>query len=156
MSTPKTNAPRFAAGRAVVPSPQPRSRTLRPGLMPSWATRASPLSRMVSAMRVKLPFSQRAWLGLVGMVVVFMVFFRLNAPAWRARVIFPGEGEINGGLEWRLVRGLGIARHALFPPCAPESRIEIRGPVRRGEHQPEEKGGEQRGPKKPGDNQTKA
>ena len=37
-------APSFAAGGAVVQSPQPRSRTLRPFLIPSVPTNASPLS----------------------------------------------------------------------------------------------------------------
>src|SRR5262249_16228946 len=48
---------------AVVPSPQPRSKTLSPLVIPSFATSASPLSRMLSAMRVKSPFSQRALFG---------------------------------------------------------------------------------------------
>jgi hypothetical protein len=60
MSTPSTSAPSRAAGRAVVPSPQPRSRTLVPGAMPRLFASASPLERMLSAMRVKSPFSQRA------------------------------------------------------------------------------------------------
>ena len=33
--------------------------------MPSASTSASPLSRMVSAMRVKSPFSQSAWFGFI-------------------------------------------------------------------------------------------
>ena len=63
MSTPSTSAPSFAAGIAVVPSPQPRSSTFRPLVIPSPATRASPLSLMLSAMRVKSPFSQSALFG---------------------------------------------------------------------------------------------
>ena len=54
-----------AAGNAVVPSPQPRSRTFMPALMPSRWTSASPLSRMLAAMRVKSPFSQRALFGFM-------------------------------------------------------------------------------------------
>ncbi len=34
MSTPSTSAPSRAAGNAVVPSPQPRSRTFMPGVDP--------------------------------------------------------------------------------------------------------------------------
>jgi hypothetical protein len=48
-----TSAPSFAAGIGVVPSPQPRSRTLRPFDMPKRWMSASPLSRILSAMRVK-------------------------------------------------------------------------------------------------------
>jgi hypothetical protein len=70
MSTPRTSAPRRAAGRAVVPSPHPRSRTLSPSVSPRLSTSASPLSRIVAAMRVKSPFSQSA---LFGFVVVDMV-----------------------------------------------------------------------------------
>ena len=66
MSTPRTSAPSCAAGSAVVPSPQPRSRTRSPGATPIARTSASPLSRIVRAMRVKSPFSQRALLGLAG------------------------------------------------------------------------------------------
>ena len=50
---------------AVVPSPQPRSKTFSPGEIPNPLTSASPLSLMVSAMRVKSPFSQRALLGFI-------------------------------------------------------------------------------------------
>ena len=55
-----------ASGNAVVPSPQPRSRTFMPCVMPSFWTSASPLSRMVAAMRVKSPFSQSALFGFIG------------------------------------------------------------------------------------------
>src|SRR5262245_47011264 len=55
---------------AVVPSPQPRSRTLWPREMPIRSTSASPLSRMLWAMRVKSPFSHRAWFGLIGGIVI--------------------------------------------------------------------------------------
>src|SRR5436190_8201040 len=65
ISTPSTSAPSFAAGNAVVPSPQPRSRTLSPFVIPSRCTSASPLSRMVAAMRVKSPFSQSALFGFM-------------------------------------------------------------------------------------------
>src|SRR5438046_7230690 len=65
MSTPSTSAPRRAAGSAVVPSPQPRSSTLSPGLTPRLSTTASPLSRMLCAMRVKSPFSQSALFGFM-------------------------------------------------------------------------------------------
>ena len=70
MSTPRTFAPSLAAGTAVVPSPQPRSRTSSPSVIPNVVTSASPLSRMLSAMRVKSPFSQSA---LFGLMVVDMV-----------------------------------------------------------------------------------
>ena len=43
MSTPRTLAPAWAAGMAVVPSPQPRSSTSRPGVTPMRRTRSSPL-----------------------------------------------------------------------------------------------------------------
>jgi len=66
MSTPSTSAPSFAAGIAVVPSPQPRSSTLRPFVIPNSLTTASPLSLMVSAMRVKSPFSQSALFAFIG------------------------------------------------------------------------------------------
>src|SRR5439155_19382587 len=66
MSTPRTFAPSCASGTAVVPSPQPRSRTSRPGVTPRVATSASPLSRIASAIRVKSPFSQSALFGFTG------------------------------------------------------------------------------------------
>ena len=40
MSTPRTSAPSRAAGRAVVPSPHPRSSTFNPAVMPRPATTA--------------------------------------------------------------------------------------------------------------------
>ena len=55
--------PSFASGNAVVPSPHPRSKTLSPFVIPSDLTSASPLSLMLSAMRVKSPFSQSALFG---------------------------------------------------------------------------------------------
>ncbi len=66
MSTPRTFAPSLAAGTAVVPSPHPRSRTSSPSVIPSVWTSASPLSRMLAAMRVKSPFSQSALFGFIG------------------------------------------------------------------------------------------
>ena len=63
MSTPSTSAPRLAAGTAVVPSPHPRSKTSSPGVISRLSTSASPLSRMLSAMRVKSPFSHNALFG---------------------------------------------------------------------------------------------
>src|SRR4051812_17352266 len=68
MSTPRTSAPSLAAGSAVVPSPQPRSSTSSPLVMPSSLTSASPLSRMLAAIRVKSPFSQSALFGFIGPV----------------------------------------------------------------------------------------
>ncbi|MNV09924.1 hypothetical protein D3C71_1004330 [compost metagenome] len=65
MSTPSTCAPSLAAGMAVLPSPQPRSSTFMPGVMCACRTTSSPLSRMLSAMRVKSPFSQRALFGFM-------------------------------------------------------------------------------------------
>ena len=55
MSTPSTSAPSLASGSAVVPSPHPRSRTLRPFVTPRLFTSASPLSLMLAATRVKSP-----------------------------------------------------------------------------------------------------
>src|SRR6185369_992199 len=66
MSTPSTSAPRLAAGMAVVPSPEPRSRTFVPGLIPSERMSSSPLWRIVAAMRVKSPFSHSALFGFTG------------------------------------------------------------------------------------------
>src|SRR5437762_9675251 len=63
---PSTSAPSFASGNAVVPTPQARSSTLSPFVIPSRCTSASPLSRIVSAMRVKSPFSQSALFGFTG------------------------------------------------------------------------------------------
>ena len=60
----------FRLGKAVVPSPQPRSSTFSPLVIPSLCTSASPLSRMVSAIRVKSPFSQSALFGLAGAFIV--------------------------------------------------------------------------------------
>src|SRR5262249_50834634 len=55
----------LAAGNAVVPSPHPRSRTLSPFVIPRLLTSASPLSLILSAMRVKSPFSQSALFGFI-------------------------------------------------------------------------------------------
>src|SRR5437588_6529435 len=66
ISTPNTSAPSRAAGTAVVPSPHPRSRTSSPLVIPKSLTSASPLSRMLAAMRVKSPFSHSALLGFIG------------------------------------------------------------------------------------------
>src|SRR5205085_400548 len=45
ISTPRTFAPSLAAGKADVPSPQPRSRTSSPGVIPQVMTSAPTLSR---------------------------------------------------------------------------------------------------------------
>src|SRR5262249_331606 len=66
ISTPSTSAPSRAAGSAVVPSPHPRSKTLSPLVIPSPLTSASPLSLILSAIRVKSPFSQSALFGFIG------------------------------------------------------------------------------------------
>jgi ubiquinone/menaquinone biosynthesis C-methylase UbiE len=58
------NDPTLVAQILVVPSPHPRSRTLSPSVIPNVMTSASPLSRMLSAMRVKSPFSQSSLFGL--------------------------------------------------------------------------------------------
>src|SRR4029079_3709133 len=50
---------------------QPRSSTFMPFLTPSLSTSASPLCRMLAAMRVKSPFSQSALFGLV-VACIFM------------------------------------------------------------------------------------
>src|SRR5262245_29249923 len=65
MSTASTLAPSLAAGSAVVPSPDPRSRTSSSSVMPSLPTSASPLSRMLSAICVKSPFSHNALFGFI-------------------------------------------------------------------------------------------
>ena len=65
MSTPVTSAPSIASGIAVVPSPHPTSSTFRCFVIPRLRARASPLPRMVSAMRVKSPFSQSALFGFM-------------------------------------------------------------------------------------------
>ena len=72
ISTPRTLAPSRAAGSAVVPSPHPRSRTSSPLVMPSSLTSASPLSLMLSAMRVKSPFSQSALFAFMPCLLVSM------------------------------------------------------------------------------------
>ena len=72
MSTPRTSAPSIASGTAVVPSPQPRSRTSSPSVIPNVPTNASPLSRMLSARRVKSPFSQSALFGFTVMPAPFI------------------------------------------------------------------------------------
>ena len=79
ISTPSTSAPSLAAGNAVVPSPQPRSKTFSPGEIPNPLTSASPLSLMVSAMRVKSPFSQSALFGFMG---VSLSFDHENCDVW--------------------------------------------------------------------------
>src|SRR5262245_15198862 len=94
MSTPSTSAPSLAAGKAVVPSPQPRSKTRSPFVIPSVATSASPLSRMLSAMRVKSPFSQRALFGFIGALLVrWFVGAQISLPnaiaQWAIRVGMP-------------------------------------------------------------------
>src|SRR5579871_1590793 len=81
MSTPSTSAPSLAAGSAVVPSPEPRSRTLMPGLIPRSLTSASPLALMLSAMRVKSPFSHRSLFGFIGSLPFVWSYDR--HPAWR-------------------------------------------------------------------------
>src|SRR5262245_35407033 len=63
MSIPTTSAPKRARGIAVVPSPQPRSKTLSGGVMPRDFTRASPDCRMRAAISVKSPFSHNALFG---------------------------------------------------------------------------------------------
>src|SRR5262245_1210103 len=75
MSMPVTSAPSCAIGRAVVPSPQPRSSTLSGGLTPTDCTSFSPDSRMVDAIAVKSPFSHNAWFGFG---------FVLTTAPWRA------------------------------------------------------------------------
>src|SRR4051812_311143 len=76
MSTPRTSAPRRAAGTAVVPSPQPRSSTRELGVMPIRSTSSSPLVHMLAAIRVKSPCSQSCWFGLVSVSFVVMEFLR--------------------------------------------------------------------------------
>src|SRR6516164_9574902 len=66
MSTPHTSAPSLASGNAVVPSPHPTSKTLSPLVIPSPLTSASPLSLILSAIRVKSPFSHSALFGFIG------------------------------------------------------------------------------------------
>src|SRR6266550_4322691 len=89
ISTPSTSAPSFAAGIAVVPSPHPRSRTLSPLVIPSCRTSASPLSRIVSAIRAKSPFSQRALFGFKGVFIVIL----LNWLSVVANILAPDETQ---------------------------------------------------------------
>src|SRR5207247_2285319 len=65
MSTPSTFAPSLAAGKAVVPSPHPRSSTLSPFVTSSVFTSASPLSLLLAAIRVQSPFSHSALFGFI-------------------------------------------------------------------------------------------
>ena len=63
MSTPRTFAPslrRRERGRAVAAA---EVEHVEPGVIPIAATSASPLPRMLAAMRVKSPFSHSAWFG---------------------------------------------------------------------------------------------
>ena len=107
MSTPRTSAPRCAAGSAVVPSPQPRSSTFIPGLMPRLSTRASPLARMLFARRVKSPFSQRALFGFIGSP------FGETDPSSNRRLRQRNSGPLNG-----LVRAASPAHRAAPAPAA--------------------------------------
>src|SRR5258706_15967519 len=60
MSIPTTSAPKRAKGTAVVPSPQPRSKTRSGVVTPRDLTSASPDSRINAAIFVKSPFSHSA------------------------------------------------------------------------------------------------
>src|SRR5215510_3371468 len=82
ISTPRTSAPRRASGKAVVPSPQPRSSTRIPWRTPRLFTTASPLPRMVLAMRVKSPFSQSALFGLIVCNMSDLLLQRLDEFEW--------------------------------------------------------------------------
>src|SRR5688572_7341028 len=110
MSTPRTPAPRWAAGIAVVPSPQPRSRTFCPLVMPIRSTSASPLSRIVSAMRVKSPFSQSA---LLGFVDVFIDRLRHCVRSVRLQpdLLLTNLESLAG------VEALAVAAHCQHPDC---------------------------------------
>ena len=67
-----------ARGRAVVPSPQPRSRTRSGGLIPREFTRASPDSRMKAAMAVKSPFSHKALFGFAAAGVMVDLLYHAS------------------------------------------------------------------------------
>ena len=54
----------FRDGRVAI-TRTPRSSTLSPLVMPSWATSAEPLSRILSAIFVKSPFSHNALFGFI-------------------------------------------------------------------------------------------
>ncbi len=115
MSTPRTSAPRLAAGNAVVPSPHPRSITFNSGLMPRLATMASPLSRMLAAMRVKSPFSHSAWFGFGFMTLPSVSAGQYNADAG---VTMP---ERRHHLLERPFRSDSIARRPLNVAGSPEA-----------------------------------
>jgi hypothetical protein len=61
----------LAAGNAVVPSPQPRSSTLSPSVIPRLLTNASPLSRMLAPMRVKSPFFPKRLVWIIHRSILF-------------------------------------------------------------------------------------
>src|SRR5262249_19341043 len=90
ISTPSTSAPSFASGKAVVPSPHPRSNTLSPLVIPSVRTRASPLSLMAWAMRVKSPFSQSILFGFIGNTDTFV-----DRGSVEQRVILRTQGHLS-------------------------------------------------------------
>ena len=65
MSIPTTSAPNRARGTAVVPSPQPRSKTRSGVVIPRDLTTASPDCRIKAAISVKSPFSHNALFGFM-------------------------------------------------------------------------------------------
>ncbi len=79
ISTPVTMAPSFAEGSAVVPSPQPTSSTCIPLVIPSLDTSMLPLSRMISAMRLKSPFSHNCLFGFISVcVLIFLLIIEIT------------------------------------------------------------------------------
>src|SRR5262245_41185355 len=81
MSIPVTSAPVRASGIAVVPSPQPRSKTRSGGAIPSDSTTTSPDWRMKAAISVKSPFSHNALFGFIISPLLFPSGLQLcNAP----------------------------------------------------------------------------
>src|SRR5262245_36558778 len=104
MSTPSTSAPSRAAGNAVVPSPQPRSRTFISWPTPMLSTSDSPLSRMLAAIRVKSPFSQSALFGFI-----LLLPGRLDSTAQR----FGDRLDANRpGRHGRAMQTVFLLRHA--------------------------------------------
>src|SRR3989344_4594042 len=87
MSIPTTSAPKRARGTAVVPSPQPRSKTRSGVVIPRDLTSASPDWRMKAATAVKSPFSHNALFGFIFLFSFSLLIFSLktNFQFWRKR-----------------------------------------------------------------------
>ena len=106
ISMPNTSAPSFASGKAVVPSPHPRSSTLSPFVIPSRCTSASPLSRIVSAMRVKSPFSQSALFGFTGAFI--------NVSLWASDRATTRQLSLHSSSSYFLLRRFQFGAHRRY------------------------------------------